>query len=306
MRREGVLHPLQPEAADGHVACNVQKTWRKEFLVKVMSRGKISWPWGNARCMGDLKLDRAILIKSMTEKEFDAQFDKHDLRCELEAENGEVRGQVGDPPQSDLQGRKGGEGQAELGQDRAPRLAKTALWSATAADNSIRGAAEPRRRRHQRFHSVEMHGGKGGVAGQVASPSPSRRGSTRAAPAFRAVSGRGCQAEGGSGAASVMTTALILLVSGVLIGAGISLVWRDARAKRRRAFVSERDARRRARARGRDHHLLRRLGAGAPNLRCGREPISSARPPLPQPQAHALALPAAEPKPSRPLASRTR
>jgi hypothetical protein len=38
-----------------------------------------------------------------------------------------------------------------------------------------------------------------------------------------------------------MTTALILLVSGVLIGAGISLIWRDARGKRRRAFVSERD-----------------------------------------------------------------
>jgi hypothetical protein len=40
-----------------------------------------------------------------------------------------------------------------------------------------------------------------------------------------------------------MTTALVLLVSGVLIGAGISLIWRDARSKRRRAFVSERDSR---------------------------------------------------------------
>jgi hypothetical protein len=40
-----------------------------------------------------------------------------------------------------------------------------------------------------------------------------------------------------------MTTAVILLVSGVLIGAGISIIWRDVRAKRRRAFVSKRDAR---------------------------------------------------------------
>ena len=37
--------------------------------------------------MGDLKLDRAVLVKDMTEKEFDAQFDKHDLRCELERED---------------------------------------------------------------------------------------------------------------------------------------------------------------------------------------------------------------------------
>jgi hypothetical protein len=40
-----------------------------------------------------------------------------------------------------------------------------------------------------------------------------------------------------------MTTAVILLVSGVLIGAGISIIWRDVRAKHRRAFVSKRDTR---------------------------------------------------------------
>lgn len=39
-----------------------------------------------------------------------------------------------------------------------------------------------------------------------------------------------------------MTTVLILLVSGALIGAGLSIVWRDMQAKRRRAFVSKRDA----------------------------------------------------------------
>jgi len=40
-----------------------------------------------------------------------------------------------------------------------------------------------------------------------------------------------------------MTTAIILIVSGALIGAGISIIWRDARARRRRAFISKRDAR---------------------------------------------------------------
>ena len=71
------LHNQKPPT--GTVTCNVQKTWRKEVLVKIMERGKITWPWGNARCIGDLKLDRATLIKSMTEPEFEAQFDKHDI-----------------------------------------------------------------------------------------------------------------------------------------------------------------------------------------------------------------------------------
>jgi hypothetical protein len=39
-----------------------------------------------------------------------------------------------------------------------------------------------------------------------------------------------------------MTTALILIASGILIGAGIGVIWRDVRRSRRRAFVLQRDA----------------------------------------------------------------
>jgi hypothetical protein len=100
-----------------------------------------------------------------------------------------------------------------------------------------------------------------------------------------------------------MTTALILLVSGVLIGAGVTLVWRDARAKRRRAFVSERDARPVETEPEAEITISYDASAQArPNLPAA-ETISSARPPLPQaqPLAQLLALPAAEPKPSRQL-----
>ena len=40
-----------------------------------------------------------------------------------------------------------------------------------------------------------------------------------------------------------MTTALILILSGILIGAGVSVIWRDVKKTRRRAFVSQRDPR---------------------------------------------------------------
>lgn len=89
-----------------------------------------------------------------------------------------------------------------------------------------------------------------------------------------------------------MTTALILIVSGVLIGAGISLVLRDSRSKRRRAFVSERDAR----PADTEPEVEIRISydaqaAARPNLPVA-ETSPSARPPLP----------AADPRPSRPLA----
>ena len=38
-----------------------------------------------------------------------------------------------------------------------------------------------------------------------------------------------------------MTTGIILVLSGILIGAGFALVWRDIRRSRRQAFLSEHD-----------------------------------------------------------------
>jgi hypothetical protein len=129
------LHNQKPPT--GTVTCNVQKTWRKEVLTKIMERGKITWPWGNARCIGDLKLDRATFIKSMTEPEFEAQFDKHDLRCELEGEKEKYEVKLEIHPKVTFKQGKAVKAKLNWGNIEAPRLAKTALWSATAADNSF-------------------------------------------------------------------------------------------------------------------------------------------------------------------------
>jgi hypothetical protein len=129
------LHNQRP--ATGAVTCNVQKTWRKEVLAKIMERGKITWPWGNARCTGDLKLDRATLIKSMAEPEFEAQFEKHDLRCELDGEKEKYEVKLQIHPRVTFKQGKAVKAKLNWGNIEAPRLAKTALWSATAADNSF-------------------------------------------------------------------------------------------------------------------------------------------------------------------------
>jgi hypothetical protein len=115
----------------------MQKTWRKEFLVKLMSRGKITWPWGKARCTGDLKIDRATLVKIMTEPEHEAQFDKHQLRCELEGEKENYEVNLEIHPKVTFKGGKAVKARLNWGKIEAPRLAKTALWSATAADNTF-------------------------------------------------------------------------------------------------------------------------------------------------------------------------
>ena len=129
------LHNHKPDT--GNVSCAVQKTWRKELLVKIMQRGKVTWPWGYARCTTDLKFDRATLVKGMTLPEFEAQFDKHDIRCELEGETEKYEVKLQIQPKVTFKQGKAVKASLNWGKIEAPKLAKTALWSATAADNSF-------------------------------------------------------------------------------------------------------------------------------------------------------------------------
>ncbi len=132
------LHNKKP--SEGQVSCDIRKTWRKEALTKVLQRGKVSWPWGDTRCASDLKLDRATLIKAMSEPQFEVQLDTYAVRCTIEsggekAEKYEVTTEL--RPKVTFKDGKAVKASLNWGKLEAPTLAKSALWSITAADNTF-------------------------------------------------------------------------------------------------------------------------------------------------------------------------
>lgn len=130
-----VLHNGKP--AEGVLTCSLRKSWRKEAIIKKLARGKVSWPWGGARCAAKIKVDRALLVKAMREPEFVAQFDTHDIRCQIEGEKEtyDVTAQV--RPEVTFKQGKATEARLNWGKIEAPTLAKTALWSIAAVDNTF-------------------------------------------------------------------------------------------------------------------------------------------------------------------------
>jgi hypothetical protein len=131
----GVFHNKKP--AEGEVTCNVLKTWRKEQLAKMVSKGGASWPWGNARCTTDLKFNRDTLVKSQTLPAFDADFGRHDILCELDRESDKYTIKIEMTPKVTFKDGKAVKASLNWGKIDAPVLAKSALWSATAADNTF-------------------------------------------------------------------------------------------------------------------------------------------------------------------------
>ena len=129
------LHNHKPDS--GQVTCAITKTWRKELISKIMSQAKLTWPFGYVRCSTDLKLDRGVLAKAMTDAEVDVRLDPHDISCELEgeAEKYDIKLQIS--PKVTFKQGKAIKASLNWGKIVAPTLAKSALWSATAADNTF-------------------------------------------------------------------------------------------------------------------------------------------------------------------------
>lgn len=130
------FHLRQPEGPD--IACNVLKSWRKEHLQKMIERAKVSWPWGRVKCIADVKLKRADLIKAMGDKTYIAQLDTHKVACEIEREKEEPAKITFEfAPKVTFEGGKATKAALNWGKIDAPSLVHGAMWTATATDNTF-------------------------------------------------------------------------------------------------------------------------------------------------------------------------
>jgi hypothetical protein len=129
------LHNRKP--AEGQATCSIQKTWRKEVITRILARGKVSWPWGDTRCSGEIRLDRGLLVKAMQEPEFEAQFETHNVRCQIENAKDKYEVTLQVRPKITFKQGKAAKARLNWGKIEAPALAKTALWSITAVDNTF-------------------------------------------------------------------------------------------------------------------------------------------------------------------------
>jgi hypothetical protein len=120
------------------ISCPVIKSWRKEALTKLVSKLKVSWPYGKVHCMTDVKLKRADLVKAMSEDKVESTLDKHQVSCTVEREKetpAEIKFEF--TPKVTFEKGKAAKAQINWGKVEGPTVIKGALWTATAADNAV-------------------------------------------------------------------------------------------------------------------------------------------------------------------------
>ena len=129
------FHNRKPDGGD--IACKVVKTWRKEQLEKMVSKAKVSWPWGRVQCTADIKLKRDGMIKAMTEPKYELALDKHMVNCRIARESDEAEIKFDFTPKVTFEKGKATKASLNWGTIDAPTLVKGAMWTATATDNTF-------------------------------------------------------------------------------------------------------------------------------------------------------------------------
>lgn len=127
-----------PGNASGNITCSIPKSWRKSQLDKMVSKAKVSWPWGPVRCNANIDIDRAMLVKAVNEAKYDLKLKTHHVSCTVDREEKEdAKIDIDFAPTVTFEKGKAVKAKINWGQLSAPTLLKGAMWTATATDNTL-------------------------------------------------------------------------------------------------------------------------------------------------------------------------
>lgn len=129
---------FRAKKAGPDIACDVLKTWRKEQLEKMVSKAKVSWPWGQVQCTAGLKLKRDMLLKAVSEPKHEAELDTHKIVCKVDRDKEPASDiSIEFKPKVSFENGKAVKASINWGKLEAPTLVKGAIWTATATDNTF-------------------------------------------------------------------------------------------------------------------------------------------------------------------------
>ena len=127
-----------PAAAPSDITCNVPKSWRKAQLDKMVSKAKVSWPWGPVTCNATIKLDRDALAKATTDEKSELKLATQSVDCRIANEGAEAtKVSVEFAPTVAFEKGKAVKAQINWGNLEGPTLVKGLMWTATGTDNTL-------------------------------------------------------------------------------------------------------------------------------------------------------------------------
>lgn len=130
-------------ADGGAIACDITKTFLGADISQKILSGKIAWPWGNAQCATRVELDRAALVKLVSEPDATVKLKAHELKCTVDkGVSGANAAQsyllkMSIAPEVTFKNGRAASVKLNWSNINAPLLAQGAIWSAATVDSAL-------------------------------------------------------------------------------------------------------------------------------------------------------------------------
>lgn len=121
------------------LACKIVKTWPEVDLKTRILKDALNWPFGNAQCEASIAIDRKLIVAAVSEAKYQAHIGKHDVTCHLNATDGKDQHKVtfAIDPVVTFENGKATKAALRWGSVDGTTMVKSAMWSATAVDNTF-------------------------------------------------------------------------------------------------------------------------------------------------------------------------
>ncbi|NJM34491.1 MAG: hypothetical protein HC850_07020 [Rhodomicrobium sp.] len=77
-----------PSQRSGALTCDIAQTWYKEEIAEAVKKGRLSWPFGDARCTMKVDIARASLAPAVTKPSYTAKAEPQPVACAVDTESG--------------------------------------------------------------------------------------------------------------------------------------------------------------------------------------------------------------------------
>lgn len=128
---------LTKDATGDDLTCAISKTWAKDKISKGAKEKSIDWGFGDARCSLGLEVERATIVKSLTEKTHDLVMPEHTVKCEIERGEEVTPINVALAPKVTFKDGKAHKAWLNIGKIEAPAVVKGAIWTAAKLEDNF-------------------------------------------------------------------------------------------------------------------------------------------------------------------------
>ena len=124
-------------ASGPDLACTLTKTWSKTTIKEGVERKKLSWGFGDARCVIEVAAKRQAVLDAVSKPEHSLEFTPHTIKCQIEREKEVTNINVTLAPKINFKDGKAQKAWIGLKDIEAPTVVKGAIWTVAQAEDYL-------------------------------------------------------------------------------------------------------------------------------------------------------------------------